>query len=229
MTRDDGRRDGPEIPAGFNGMSSPPSAPRTGTATIPSPRGSRRTTTLEAPLTRGEWIFGLWWVLATAVGWVVGFAVCEALNDFVESFSSDGAVIGISVGIMQWLALRRRINRAGWWILASIIGFAIGKLVGDAIAQAVSGAVGFGLSGAAIGASLGAAQWLVLRRHVMQAGWWALASVVAWAVGWSIINLVGEATGGPAGTAYLIGATGAAMAGVITGVSLIWLLRLRRA
>lgn len=227
MTRDDGRHDGPGIPAGFNDMSSPPRAHRSGT--IPPPRGSRRMTALEAPLTRVEWTFGLWWVLATTVGWVVGFFVCEALKDFVESLSADGAVIGSSVGIMQWLALRRRINRAGWWILASIIGFAIGKLVGDGIAQAIPGAVGFGLSGAAIGASLGIAQWVVLRRHLAHAGWWVLASVLAWAMGWAIINLVDEAAGGPIGTAYLIGATGAAVAGVITGISLIWLLRQRRA
>lgn len=182
-----------------------------------------------APPTRVEWAFGLWWVFATALGWVVGFAVCEALKDFVESFNADGVVIGVAVGILQWLVLRRRINRAGWWILASIIGFAVGKFGGDAIAQAVSGPVGFGLSGAAIGASLGMAQWVVLRRHVAQAGWWVLASALAWAVGWAIINAVDEAASGPTGTAYLIGATGAAAAGVITGVSLIWLFRLRRA
>jgi len=187
-----------------------------------------RTTSPRAQPTRSEWTFGLLWVLATTLGWVVGFAICEALKDFVESFRSDGAVIGISVGIMQWLALRRRINGAGWWILASIVGFAIGKFMADAIAQALSGTVGLVLGGAAIGTSLGIVQWLILRRHVAQAGWWALASTMAWAVGWAIINLVDEAAGGPTSTAYLVGATGAALAGVITGGSLVWLLRVRR-
>lgn len=186
-------------------------------------------TTLERSPTRVEWGFGLGWVLATTVGWVVGFAVCEALKAFLENLFIDGAVIGISVGIMQWLALRGRINRAGWWILASIIGFAVGKAVGDAFAQAVPGAVGFGLSGAAIGASLGIAQWFVLRRHVAQAGWWVLASALAWAVGWGIISVVDEAVGGPTGSAYVIGAAGAAVAGVITGAALVRLLRLRKA
>jgi hypothetical protein len=157
----------------------------------------------------------------------VGFTICEALKDFVESFRSDGAVIGISVGMMQWLVLRRRMSGAGWWILVTIVGFAIGKFVADAIGQALSGAVGLVLSGAAIGTALGIAQWLILRRHVAQAGWWALASILAWAVGWAIINLVNEAADGPTSTAYLIGATGAAAAGVITGVSLVWLLRER--
>ena len=104
--------------------------------------GKTTVMTLEPPLTRVEWGFGLRWVLATTVGWVVGFGICEALKAFLESLSADGAVIGISVGIMQWLALKRRINRAGWWILASILGFAVGKAVGDNIAQAVSGGCG---------------------------------------------------------------------------------------
>jgi len=185
-------------------------------------------TTLKSPLTRVEWGFGLRWVLATTVGWVVGFAICEAFEAFLGPFTVvEGAVIGISVGIGQWLVLKGRINRAGWWILASIIGFAVGKAVGDAFAH-VSGAVGMGLTGAAIGASVGIAQWFVLRRHVVRAEWWVLASVLAWAVGGGIIR--GEEAGGwPTETAYVIGAAGAAVAGAMTGASLVWLLRLRRA
>jgi hypothetical protein len=227
MTRD--RRDDPGIPAGFNGMSSPPRPPRTGTEAMRSPRSSRTSTSPKAQLTELEWGPALWWVLATTVGWVVGFAVCEAFKDFVESFNSDGAVIGVSIGIMQWLVLRRHFNRAGWWVLASVTGFAVGKALGDALAQADVGAVGLALSGAAIGTSLGIAQWAVLRRHVEQAAWWVLASVVAWVVGWSIISVVDVAPGGPTGMAYLIGSTGAAAAGVITGLTLVRLLRQRRA
>ena len=186
-------------------------------------------TTLIPPLTRVEWGFGLRWVFATSVGWVLGFAICEAFKAFLDSITADGAVIGISVGIGQWLALKGRINRAGWWILASIIGFAVGKVVGDVFAEAVSGAVGFGLSGAAIGASVGIAQWFVLRRHVVRAERWVLASVVAWAVGGGIIKVADQALGAPAGTAYVIGAAGAAVAGAMTAASLVWLLRLRRA
>ena len=188
-------------------------------------------TTVRSPLTRFEWGFGLRWVLATSVGWIVGFAVCETLKAIVEFLAhppTDGAVIGISIGIAQWLVLKGRIHRAGWWILASIIGFGVGKAVGDAVAQAVSGALGSGLDGAVIGASLGVAQWLVLRRHVAQAGWWVLANILAWALGWTVIRVIDEAAGGPAGMAYIIGATGAAAAGVITGLSLVWLVRRRR-
>jgi hypothetical protein len=178
----------------------------------------------EPPFTRVEWGFVLWWVLATTVGWLVGFAICEAFKAFLESITADGAVIGVSVGIAQWLVLRGRIGRAGWWILATIVGFAIGKYVGGVIAENVPGAVGLGLSGAAIGVSVGVTQWLVLRRHVIRAEWWILASVLAWTVGGGIIGAADEMEGG---SAYLIGAAGAVIAGAITGASLAWLLRTR--
>lgn len=188
--------------------------------------------TLSRSSTRLESGFALRWALATAVGWLVGFVICEAFKAFFRSLSSDGAVIGTCVGIAQWLVLGERIDRTRWWILASIIGFAVGKAVGDALAVSIAGVVGIGLSGAAIGASLGLTQWVVLRRHVARAGWWVPASALAWVVGW-IIGAggegAGEASGGPAAMAYLIGLVGAAVAGGISGASLIWLYRARPA
>jgi hypothetical protein len=186
-------------------------------------------TTLRTPLTRPEWTFGLAWVLATAVGWAIGFAICVAFKNFVESFRSDGAVIGTCIGITQWLVFRRRSNRVGWWVLASIVGFAIGKAIGDQITQGVSGPIGAALAGAAIGAALGVAQWLVLRRKVAQAGWWVVGTTIAWTLGWSIISTVDETVGGPNATVYLVGGAGAALAGVITAATLIWFFRLRPA
>jgi hypothetical protein len=187
-------------------------------------------TALRQSLTRAEWSLSLRWVLATTAGWVVGFAICEAvvkpIVDALTHISSDGAVIGISIGIGQGFVLQQRINRKRWWILASIIGFGIGKDVADPVAQAVSGPVGSALGGLAIGTSLGVAQWLVLRRHVPEARWWILASAIAWAVGWAIIASVdAEAAGGSLAMAYLIGAIGATVAGLITAATLVWLLR----
>ncbi len=189
-------------------------------------------TTLGTPLTRADWGLALQWVMATTAGWVVGFAACEALKAILEFLAhppTDGAVIGLSVGIAQWLVLRRRINRAGWWILASIVGFGVGKDVGDMVAQAVSVAAGLGLAGIVIGISLGLSQWLVLRRHVPDAHWWIWATAIAWTLGWSIINSVdNEGPGGSPGMAFVIGAIGAAAAGVVTAASLVWLLRRSR-
>lgn len=182
-------------------------------------------TTRSPSLTRDEWSLAIRWVVATTLGWVIGFAICAAFKAFLESIRSDGAVIGICVGILQSIALRGRVKHTGWWIMASVVGFAVGKLAADAIAGSVAGALGFALGGVAIGVALGAAQWLVLRRQVAQAGLWVPATALAWAVGWSIVSTVDEVAGGPTGTTYLIGAAGAAVAGVITGAALVWLRR----
>jgi hypothetical protein len=182
-------------------------------------------TAIRQPLARTDWSLALGWILATTLGWVVGFAICEALKSFLESLSADGAVIGISIGISQWFVLRRRIDRAAWWIPASIVGFAIGKFGADAVVQAETGIGGVVLSGFAIGIAAGFAQWVVLVRHVSRAELWVVASALGWAVGWTVINTVDETIGGPTVAAYVIGAAGAAAAGVITGMALVWLLR----
>ena len=68
------------------------------------------------------------------------------------------------------------------WTLASGLGGAVGFALADAVLNAFSEAlyramaeiVIFGL----LGASMGTLQWLVLRRHFSQAGWWVAASAV---------------------------------------------------
>ncbi len=55
----------------------------------------------------GMW---LWWVLASGLGFV--FPPLQPLA--------------------QWLVLRRHISRAGWWVLATILGMAVGGAVGMA-------------------------------------------------------------------------------------------------
>jgi hypothetical protein len=182
-------------------------------------------TTRSTSLTRDEWTLVIRWVVATTLGWVIGFAICAWFKAFFESFRSDGAVIGVCVGILQAIALRGRVKHTGWWIAASLVGFAIGKLAADAIANSVAGTVGFTLGGVAIGTALGVSQWLVLRRQVARAGIWIPATALGWAIGWSIISTVAEAAGGPTATAYLIGAAGAAAAAVITSAALVWLRR----
>ena len=182
---------------------------------------------LQRQLTRAEWRTLLWWVVATTFGWVVGFAVCEAFSAFLKSISSDGLIIGTGVGIAQALILRRQIGDAGWWILASIVGFGIGKVLGDQVAANLGGLVGSALGGATIGLAAGALQWAALRRQGADPGMWVVASTIAWALGWLLIGSIDESNGAPGASAYVLGAVGAALAGVITGISMVRLLRTR--
>lgn len=83
-----------------------------------------------------------WWVLATIVGWVVGAAtiftvvpvgVAPRLVEYVVAFGT----IGLALGVTQWPVLTRQVPHAGWWILASLVGWGVLPLVfGRAITSA---------------------------------------------------------------------------------------------
>jgi hypothetical protein len=181
-------------------------------------------TVITPPRTSAERSLGLQWVGAVVSGWAIGFFACEWLEEFLSTAFVDGLVIGTAVGIAQGIVLRKRIAPAGWWIVVSIVGFGIGKLVSDQIGQALPGPVGMVLGGAAIGLSAGVAQWLILSRRYSHAGLWIGANVVGWAAAWSLISLADGSELSVAVT-YLVGAAGAALVGVITGIALIGLTR----
>ncbi|MCJ7668464.1 MAG: hypothetical protein MUP04_09355 [Anaerolineae bacterium] len=72
-----------------------------------------------------------WWVLARTVGLaggaVVGTtAVALAGGDPTTWGVVGGWVVGGAMaGLMQWFVLRRQVSRAGWWVLASTVGWAV--------------------------------------------------------------------------------------------------------
>jgi hypothetical protein len=187
---------------------------------------------MKLPSTQAERYLAIQWVLATIVGWGIGFFVCEGLKPFfydITPLGGDGLIIGASIGIAQGLVLRRRIAPMGWWVLVTALGFGVGKFLGEAVSGEMPAVVDSLLTGAFIGVSVGAAQWLVLRGKVTGIGWWVAANVVGWALGWSLISLVEGAEGMSTVMVYLIGGAGAAAAGIITGIALVGLSRTRAA
>ena len=92
-------------------------------------------------------------------------------------------------------------------------------------------AVGLGLL-AAIGAAAGLTQWLVLRRQLPGAGWWALASAVAWAVGavvllavaWVVLGVVPDIWMAFLAAPVAGWAAGTLAGAAVTGVAVFWLL-----
>jgi hypothetical protein len=179
------------------------------------------------------WDFWFQWVLASTIGVAVLFALIFAVAMLVGAIVGGEAedkvpfvpFVGLSFGIMQWLILRRYMPRAGWWVLVSTLGWILGfgvlaladkfteNLVTGAIQPEVSALVFF----LAAGASLGILQWLVLRRHMLQAGWWVLANVV----GWGILGLiVGKSLDRFTDLVAI-----AAVPPAITGAVLVWLFR----
>ena len=157
------------------------------------------------------------WIATSTIGWTVGLALGSATTytitiTFHENFGFQlwwlgvsGAMAGASVGIMQWLILRRQLSRAGWWIWASIVGGAVGfSLTGW---FPLNPTVGFGLIGLVgrlgdvtvgamlgiqIGAPLGIMQWFVLRQRFFRAGWWLLANIVGFASGFAAASVIND-------------------------------------
>ena len=161
------------------------------------------------------------WIVATIVGWVVGFYACEVIKHFISTVFTDGLVIGTAIGLAQWVVLRRRIAPIGWWVAASIVGFGAAKAVAQLV---LSGAPGVpplassAITGVLIGLAVGILQGLLLRRHGSGGLRWIVANVLGWGLGWIAIGSVGESSDG---WAYIVGAAGAAIAAVITGYVLV--------
>jgi hypothetical protein len=80
--------------------------------------------------------------------------------------------------------------------------------------------------------SMGGAQWLALRRYVRRAGWWIAANAVAWPIGVAMpfitIGIIPDDS--PVAlmiTAEIVGGVlMGVVVGAITGVVLVWLLRI---
>ena len=195
------------------------------------------------------WDFWLKWVVATTVGSILGFILGLGLGLIIGGFDNEfGALrtilgefifragLGFGVGILQWLVLRRRVSRAGWWVLASTAGLAVaqgGAAILDvawggaaAVASGNSEVLGSFAGQVAVmalgGAMTGILQWLVLRGKVSRAGWWVLASTVGWALGFGVMDsgwvLVGV-------DCILLGLLYGPVLGAVTGAALVWLLR----
>ena len=191
------------------------------------------------------WTLWLQWVLANTVGFLLGFQLFAIFwpYAFFVLFAVAYALMGVMIGVLQWLVLRRQVPGAGRWVWATIGGFALGGTVGMAATFTVVGlfdlyfSLGEPLSSflfaavlfAPIGPVVGIAQWwLVLRRQIEGAGWWVLACTVALALfGAAFGAFIAIEIGNVYVGAYVVSAVGGLLAGAITGVTLVWLLRQR--
>jgi hypothetical protein len=148
--------------------------------------GTAQWLVLRRPLKQMRWLV---WALATASGacvaWTLGMIPSTLLfngpdtGTTTPSEMSDlviyalaaamGLVLGTILGVPQWLALRRHVPKAGWWVLANALAWMIGMVVvfiGTSFIPAegisLSIALLLLLSVVAAGAAVGAVNGLVL-------------------------------------------------------------------
>jgi len=185
-----------------------------------------------------EW---LWWTLATAGGWVLGSLVTYAISigvnmtNFGAALQADPAqisqttalllmalslvsllIVGVIIGALQWLVLRRHVPGIQRWAIFTGLGFALGAFAFWAL----------------IGVGVGVLQWLLLRRDLNKTMWWLVVNAVAWPLGYVLGGVGGTALGVALGSEFLGGLVGSiligTLIGAITGAVLWWLLRENR-
>ncbi len=171
-----------------------------------------------APQRGPGWRLWFLWLIANAWAWgmavvVTGLGELSLQSSPLRIMAAyqGVAAAGILAGALQWLLLRKRIAREGWWLLtnpgaAAVLGvvvFGVGAIDPD---------MGWVWGTGIVGTVAGLLQWLVLRGQVPRAGWWVLASTVGWVLGI------------PAGQAVGWNGLGAVY-GVVTGTVLVLLLR----
>jgi hypothetical protein len=150
-------------------------------------------------------------VFRPLLGPVSGQAGDGDWGSYFLTLAVASTTVGTTIGLMQWLVLRRQVPRAGWWVLASALGFLASIVVFEALHVPLSDVVLTILGGVAIGL----VQWLVLRRQFSGAIWWVPATTL----GFTIAQLSNALP-------YLVGTLAwAGVLGAITGGVLIWLLR----
>jgi hypothetical protein len=188
----------------------------------------------ESKVARNE--VGMWleWTLATAFGMLLGFLPSIVLVNVLDLALARIIVplfAGFLVGLAQWFVLRKYVNGVSDWIWAAGASWAVGYALGLLI---INGLTGTGLDGfigyILFGVIVALVQWPILRREIPNVWMWILANVIGWTAGFFMSQLAldiffnGPAIDPIASTSVISGVSGL-VAGAITGVALVLIVR----
>jgi hypothetical protein len=176
------------------------------------------------------WGFLFQWMLATTVGMIISGGILVIImkslisNGFnptsIESAMIFGSLTGASLGLMQWLVLRRHTSIAGWWVLSTTLSLTGGEVITwGTLVPSIPSWIGFSLIGILVGGS----QWLILKQYSSRAFSWVFASLLGWAAFEELTVRIAKML--PLELRYLAWPMGTILMGAVTGVALIYLLR----
>ncbi len=87
------------------------------------------------------------WIVASALGWILGWPLITLLPAGAGFLAT--AVLGLTVGLAQWVVLRDWAGRmAVWWLVISVLGWFIG--LSDILGETLNGFVVGAVTGIAI-------------------------------------------------------------------------------
>ncbi len=188
----------------------------------------------EAKVQRNE--FGMWlgWTLATALGLLIGFLPSLLLVNML-SLQWSRVIIpllaGFLIGLAQWIVLRNYVVNSHDWALAGgtswAAGYALGLFLIDTLSRTPLGRlIGYILFGAIVAT----VQYPILRREIPHLWSWILANVIGWTLGFYLselaLNLFSNTSAIlPLASTSITSAVAGLVAGAITGIALIWIVR----
>lgn len=188
----------------------------------------------EVKVNRNE--FGLWlgWTLATAIGMLLGLLIAIPLVNLLDLQWARIIVpllTGFLIGLAQWAALRSYLIDATDWILAGGTSWAVGYALGLFLINALADTILGGFAGYLLfGLIIALVQWPILRREIPNLWAWILANVIGWTLGFYLsqvsLDLFFEDPAiAPVASTSVISAISGLVAGGITGLALVWIVR----
>ena len=199
-------------------------------------------------MTRDRIAFATLWTLATITGLAVGHVLADLAwfglsgRWLFPLVPYGGATLGIPVGVLQWLILRRRVPRSGSWMIGTAAGWAGAWTFGSSVALVIAtggGDLTFLLAMACGTPIVGLAQRHYLRQWSTRADAWLIVSVAGW-TSWLVVEvfapgalrsmsaIAGAWASAIAGyqASSTVGATivGGLLTGAITGAGMSWAL-----
>ena len=122
----------------------------------------------------------LWWIPLSFLGTFVGsggsFFPGELIlreAGLLPALSAAGGIIGLGVGLSQWIMLRQWVRRAWWWVGANVVSYTLAVYGAHTLpslfltGRIIYGSPEFGLIiGAVVGGVTGPALALLLRRSI---------------------------------------------------------------
>lgn len=154
---------------------------------------------------RAQWVFWVKWILVSTIGWTLGAISGELVTQTklgapVIQGVIFGGLVGTGIGTLQWLALRRHVTRAWWWILATVLGWAVSWPMVDNIESNVDTVRLFVTLTVAWGADIAAGlslHWITgwswnigLHKALSPAVFWSATPWIAMAVPGAVVGLI---------------------------------------
>jgi len=140
-------------------------------------------------------------------------------------------VAGALIGFSQWIVLKQYVTASTDWILAGGAAWAAGYALGLLLMLNLPNTLVAGILGSLIfGAIVAQVQWPVFRREIPNSWMWIISSAVGWTIGFlasqgALSLFSNEPAIHPAVSTAVIAGTNGLVAGAITGLALIWIVR----